>query len=91
MKTSTPGEIQPAPRRAAAPEIDLEHRRPLPYAEPAGINDNGVDPARAPRPQRRPLRLLRLLARIVIAPLYIAVAACTVGIIVLFVRGFLAP
>jgi hypothetical protein len=84
----------PPPPRRAAPEIRVETKRPLPYPEPVGINDNddeAPDDIRpAPRSQRRRLNFLQLLARIVIAPLYLAVAAAAIAIIALFVRSWIA-
>ncbi len=65
----------------------------MPYPDPVGINDNADDPEdypQAPRTQRRRLNFGQLLARIVIAPLYVAVAAAAIAVIALFVRGFLA-
>jgi hypothetical protein len=98
-----PPEIELTARRAA-PEIRVETprpesqrpepRRPLPYPDPVGINDNDDategDYPQAPRTQRRRLNFGQLLARIVIAPLYIAVAVGAVAVISLFARGFLA-
>ena len=81
----------PFPRRPAAPLVQPESRRPLPYPEPVGINDNLEDDEPAVRPIRETRRFspLRLIARIVIAPLYLVVAAGSIGVIVLFVRSLL--
>ena len=86
--------------RRAAPDVRVETKRPeakrpLPYPEPVGINDNSYDEDAeetqpASRPQRRRFNLLQLLARVLIAPLYLAVAAAAIGVIALFVRGWLA-
>ena len=86
--------------RRAAPDVRLEPKRPdakrpLPYPEPVGLNDNSYDDVPqetrlAPRAQRRRFNPLKLLARIVIAPLYLTVAAAAIGVIALFVRGWLA-
>ena|SRR5690242_670283 len=85
----------PPPERRAAPEIRVETKRPLPYPEPVAINDNEDDDAPedfrpAPRTQRRRLNFLQLLARIVIAPLYVAVAAAAIAVIALFVRSWIS-
>jgi hypothetical protein len=84
-----PPELELTARRAA-PEIRPERSRPLPYPEPVGINDNddALDDVRPTR--RRGPGALQLLARIVIAPLYLAVAAGAIAVIVLFVRSWLA-
>jgi hypothetical protein len=85
--------------RRAAPDVRVETKqpeakRPLPYPEPVGINDNAdalednLPPA--PRAQRRRLGVLQFLARVLIAPLYLGVAAAAVAVIALFVRGWLA-
>ena len=73
-------------RRPAVPFVEPD-RRPLPYPEPVGVNDN-PDEYVAERPRRR-ISIPRLLARILIAPLYLAVAIAAVAIIGLFARGFL--
>lgn len=95
MAAAARGSSRPAPpeleltARRAAPVVQPEPERPLPYPEPIGINDNDDDipqPARAP--QKR-LSFGRRLARIVIAPLYVAVAAGSVAVIGLFARGIL--
>ena len=109
MAAAARGNTRPAPpdieltARRAAPEIRVEPpppearrpeaKRPLPYHDPVGINDNADDPEdypQAPRTPRRRLNFGQLLARIVIAPLYIAVAVAAVAVIALFVRGWLA-
>ena len=61
-----------------------------PYPEPVGINDNEDDLPPAPRAQRRRLGVLQFLARVLIAPLYLGVAAAAIAVIALFVRGWLA-
>ncbi len=78
------------PRRPAAPPIKPESRRPLPYAEPVGINDN-LDRPRPefPSRERRRLSPVRLIAWIVILPWYLLVAAASIGIGILFVKGLL--
>lgn len=81
--------------RRAAPDVRVETKRPeakrpLPYPEPVGINDNEDDLPPAPRAQRRRLGVLQFLARVLIAPLYLGVAAAAVAVIALFVRGWLA-
>jgi hypothetical protein len=89
-----PPDIELTARRAA-PEVRAEAKHPLPYPDPVGINDNQYEDApdtgyRHPsRPARRRPGVFQLAARILIAPLYVAVAIGTVGVIVLFVRGFL--
>ena len=86
---SGPPELELTARRAT-PEVSPEAKRPLPYPEPIGINDNS-DELVAPtaRATRRRPGLLQLLARIVIAPLYVVTAAGTLGILALFARGLL--
>jgi hypothetical protein len=96
-----PPELELTARRAA-PDIKVETKRseakanrPLPYPEPVGINDNSYDGVsdelrQSPRAQRRRPPILQFLARIVIAPLYAAMAIGAVAVIALFVRGFLA-
>ena len=90
-----PPELELTARRAA-PDVRLEPKRPLPYPEPVGINDNSDedddydDVRQAPRRQRRRLGFIQLVAWILIAPLYLAVAAGSVAIIALFVTRFLA-
>lgn len=94
------GTVRPAPpelelkARRTPPPVRPESKRPLPYAEPVGINDNSDDDASpdtapAPRAQRRRMRVPQLVARIVITPLYLVVAAAAIGIIVLFGKGLL--
>ena len=73
-------------RRPAAPFVEPESRRPLPYPEPIGVNDN-PDEYVAERPRRR-ISIPRLLARILIAPLYLAVALAAVALIGLFAKSF---
>ena len=76
--------------RRAAPELRADRSQPLPYPEPVGTNDND-DPLDDVRPvRRRGPGVLQLLARIIIAPLYLAVAAGAIAIIALFVRSWLA-
>lgn len=72
-------------RRPAAPFVEPD-RRPLPYPEPIGVNDN-PDAYVAERPRRR-ISIPRLLARILIAPLYLAVAIAAIAVIGLFARSF---
>ena len=90
-----PPELELTARRAA-PDVRLEPKRPLPYPEPVALNDNAdedddyEDIRQAPRGQRRRLGFLQIVAWIVIAPLYIAVAIGAVAVIALFARGFLA-
>ncbi len=81
----------PEPERSPAPRVRPEARRPLPYPDPVGTNDNtGIDPAEpAPRKKRRRLSLARLAARIVVAPVYVAVALGTLGVLALFVVALL--
>lgn len=78
-------------RRQAAPSVTPEARRPLPYPEPVGVNDNlDDDDEDVPvRQYRRRLSIPRLIARIVIAPLYITVALLAIAMIALFARSFL--
>jgi hypothetical protein len=100
MAAAARGTTRPAPpeleltARRAAPDVRLEPKRPLPYPEPVALNDNAdedYDEApQAPRRQRRRLSFIQLVAWIVVAPLYLAVAAGSVAIIVLFVTRFLA-
>ena len=73
-------------RRPAAPYVEPESRRPLPYPEPVGVNDNPDD--YVAEPPRRRISIPRLLARILIAPLYFAVAIVAVAITGLFARSF---
>jgi hypothetical protein len=73
--------------RTDPPLVQPERRRPLPYPEPIGVNDN-PDDIIAERPRRR-LSVPRLIARILIAPLYVALAAAAIAVIVLFARGLL--
>jgi hypothetical protein len=104
MAAAARGTARPAPpdleltARRAPPIVRAddqrpEPKRPLPYPEPVGINDNSGDdaedlaPAQAQR--RRMNGGLQLAARILIAPLYAGVAASSLGIIVLFGRGLL--
>ena len=74
----------------------LDPKRPLPYPEPVGINDNEDDDApeqddrQAPRRQRRRLSFVQVIAWIIIAPLYLAVAAGSVAVLALFVIRLLA-
>jgi hypothetical protein len=86
-----PPELELEARRAA-PIIDIEARpaskRTLPYPEPIGTNDN-LDDTPPPRAARRRTSPLRVFARIVVAPLYVVVGAASLGVIALFVRGFL--
>ena len=90
-----PPELELTARRAA-PDVRLEPKRPLPYPEPVALNDNAdedddyEDIRQAPRGQRRRLGFLQIVAWIVIAPLYLAVLAGSVGILALFVTRFLA-
>lgn len=93
-----PPELELTARRAA-PHVTAETKRPpagrsLPYPAPVGLNDNSYDDAgaeirHAPRVQRRRLSIIQLLARIVIAPLYVVVAIGAVAVIALFGRAFL--
>jgi hypothetical protein len=90
---ATPPELELTARRAP-PAVSPETRRPLPYPEPVGINDNLDDDEsesreQAPRAQPRRMSLPRLIARIVITPLYLVVAAGAIGVFVLFGRGLL--
>jgi len=73
-------------RRPAAPYVEPERRRPLPYPEPVGVNDN-PDEYVAEQPRRR-ISFPRLLARIVIAPLYLVVAVAALAMIGLFAKSF---
>jgi hypothetical protein len=73
------------PRRPAAPYVEPENRRPLPYAEPIGVNDNPDE--YVDRPRRR-ISIPRLLARILIAPLYLVVAIAALAMIGLFAKSF---
>jgi hypothetical protein len=85
-------ELELQARRAApiiTPEAKPAPKRPLPYPEPVGINDNVDDIPPPTRPVRRRLGVLQLLARIVVAPLYLVVGAGAIGIIALFVRGLI--
>jgi hypothetical protein len=73
-------------RKPAAPFVRPESRRPLPYPEPVGVNDN-PDEYVTEAPRRR-ISIPRLLARILIAPLYLAVAFAALGIIGLFAKSY---
>jgi hypothetical protein len=89
-----PPELELTARRAA-PDVRLDPKRPLPYPEPVGINDNEDDDApedtrQAPRRQRRRLSFVQVIAWIIIAPLYLAVAAGSVAVLALFVIRLLA-
>ena len=89
-----PPELELTARRAA-PDVHLEPKRPLPYPEPVGINDNDGDDAseddrQAPRRQRRRLSFVELLARIVIAPFYLVFLFGSLAILVLVAIRFLA-
>jgi hypothetical protein len=90
-----PPELELTARRAA-PDVRLEPKRPLPYPEPVALNDNADedddydDVPQAPRRQRRRLSFVQLVAWIIVAPLYLAVAAGSIAIIALFVTRFLA-
>ena len=90
-----PPDIELTARRAA-PDVELDRRRPLPYPEPVGLNDNDdefepqEDVRQAPRSQRRRLSFLQLVAWILIAPLYLLVAAGSVAVIALLVTRFFA-
>jgi hypothetical protein len=103
MAAAARGSARPQPpeleliARREAPVVRAESSRPgrpLPYPDPVGINDNDDDAPdeirQAPRAPRRRLSFVQLLARIVIAPLYLGVAAAAIGIIALVVRGFVA-
>lgn len=99
MAAAARGSSRPVPpdieltARRAAPGVRAESKRPIPYPEPLNDNsdDDGLDDIRqAPRTSRRRLNFLQIVARIVIAPLYIAVGIGAVAIIALFARGFLA-
>jgi hypothetical protein len=83
--------VTPFPGRNAVPAIPPEARRPLPYPEPIGLNDNSDSDFAEPAPRiRRPrLSLAQFLARIAVAPLYLAVALGTLGVLVLFVMALL--
>jgi hypothetical protein len=93
MAAAARGTARPSP-----PELELtarrtkpEQERKLPYPEPVGINDNLDVPYGAPPAPRRRRRVgpLRIAARILIAPLYAAVAASAFGIVALFGKGLL--
>ncbi len=83
-----------ARRRAAAPDVRLDPKRPLPYPEPVGTNDNDdeddLDDGQAPRRQRRRLSFLQVAAWVIVAPFYLAIAAGSVAILALFVTRLLA-
>lgn len=87
-----PAAPMPARGRKPAPAVRAEARGPLPYPEPVGFNDNfdGADAGLPPRLERRRLSPARLAARVVIAPLYVAVAAGAVGIIALAIVAMFA-
>lgn len=82
-----PPELELTARRAA-PVVQPESKRPLPYPEPVGINDNADDLQPSQAPHRR-VSVGRRLAWIVIAPLYLVIAVASFGIIALFARGLL--
>ena len=100
MAAAARGTARPAPpdleltARRTPPAVHAEAKRPLPYPEPVGINDNsddipeGVAPVQ--RAQRRRMSIPQLIAWLVILPLYLAVAAAAFGIIALFGKGLLA-
>jgi hypothetical protein len=73
-------------RRPAPPLVQPESRRPLPYPEPVGLNDNPDE--YVPEPPRRRVSIPRLLARIVIAPLYLLVAFAALAMIGLFAKSY---
>jgi hypothetical protein len=87
----------PAPRPQLAPKaqptyaepvLDEPDRPPLRPEPPTNQNRHAAPrPAEAPR-RRRSVGMPRLLARIVIAPLYAVVAVGAIGVIALFARGF---
>lgn len=86
---TAPPELELRARRPA-PTITVDENRPLPYPEPVGFNDNEDDVPAAPRTQRRRLGFVQIAARILIAPWYAVVVAGALGVIALFVRGWLA-
>ena len=84
-----PADTRPPQRRKTAPNVTPEARNTLPYPEPIGVNDN-LDGVAAPAPYyRRRLSIPRLIARIVIAPLYAGVALAAAAVIALFARGLI--
>ena len=87
-----PFEVEPFPaaRPSAAPPVEPQSRRPLPYPEPVGINDNlqGYAPL-VPLSERPHVSAARIVAWIVIAPWYLAVAATSIGVDFLFAKSLL--
>lgn len=83
-----PPELELTARRAA-PVVQPESKRDLPYPEPVGINDNSGDAEAPPHTPQRRTSMGRRLAWIVIAPLYLVIAVASFGIIALFARGLL--
>jgi hypothetical protein len=78
------------PVKPAIPSVQLdEPQRPALAPEPA-LNQN--DPLVTDRPRsatRRPPRAVRLVARVLIAPLYIFIAIASAAILVLAAKYFL--
>jgi hypothetical protein len=82
-------EQQPVTATTATRAVKPDLPRPLPYAEPKAINDNAVladreMPAEVERPPASPLRVF---ARILMLPLYLAGLAISLGLIGLFVKS----
>lgn len=87
-----PADAEPSvpPHAFAAPPVKPEGRGPLPYPEPVGINDNlqRYAPLK-PLSERPRISVGRIFGWILIGPWYLAVAATSIGIDVLFAKSLL--
>jgi len=73
----------PAPGKAAIPSVRIDDPQRPPLAPEPALNQNEVPLADRPRTaSRRPPRAVRLVARVLLAPLYICIAIASAAILV---------
>lgn len=80
----------PPPDKDAIPSVHIDDPQRPPLAPDPALNQN--DPQIPDRPRtasRRPRRAVRLVARVLIAPLYIFIAIASAAILVLAAKYFL--
>ena len=78
----------PAPPPYIPPVLNAEPNRPVLAPEPAS-NQNIVDEDIRPRAERRTWTAGRILAWIILLPLYVTMAAVSLGLIGLFAKDLL--
>jgi hypothetical protein len=84
-----PEPVRPAPPPYVPPVLRAEPDRPALAPEPASNQNYTTDDDGRARAERRPWTAGRIIAWIVLLPLYVVMAAVSIWLIGLFIKGLL--